>query len=366
MMKIQLSLPTYARKITFTAFCTQLLLLSACSSTKLQARVNAPNPELPQRRSLLIAQQKAPELYDRQTLEYWQQRYSKSTTRILKEGLEPHLTSQERQALFNLKLSFPLRDPELMGFYASYPPPKIVFPVEGLKFLDDLCIAYAWLWDNNYRLETIEEYVAMLRYKKQSDFPGGRYPKPFEALGIPANALQNQKVDDMSLRLFNSARAFILAHELAHLHYRHTGGKVKDEIQADQFAVELLSRTNTIPMGAILFFQALAHLAPNRAQFSSEAAWQKFLEEEKTHPLNSERIRAIANNLNQLASQFPGPSDPNPRLTIETVQFVATGLAPVAAYLDDSELQLCVAEMAANADLSTLKPRKGKKSFLNC
>lgn len=365
-MKIKPSLHHFPGKRTLAALCAQLVLLSASSPAKLQASVNTLEPESQHQRSPLIAEQNAPELYDRQTLDYWQQRYSKSTTRILKEGLEPHLTAQERQALANVTLSFPLRDPELMGFYSSFPPPKIVFPVEALKFLDDLSTAYAWLWANDYRLETIEEYAAMLRYKKQSDFPGGRYPKPFEALGIPANALDDPQVDQLSLRFFNSARAFILAHELAHLLYRHTGGKVQDEMQADQFAVELLSRTHTIPMGAILYFQSLAHLTPNRAQFPSDAAWQKFLKEESTHPLNSQRIRAIANSLNQFAPNFPGPSDPNPALTVETVRFVATGLEPVAEYLEDPEIQLCVAEMAANADLSSLKPRKSKKSFLDC
>ena len=365
-MKIQPSLHHFPVKRTLVALCAQLVLLWTCFPVKLQAIVNTVEPEPPQRRSLLIAEQNAPELYDRQTLEYWQKRYSKSTTRILKEGLEPHLTAQERQALANVKLAFPLRESNLISFYASFPPPKIAFPVESLKFLDDLCIAYAWLWANDYRFETIEEYIAMLYHKKQSDFPGGRYPRPLEALGIPTNALDNPEVDRLSLRLFNSARAFILAHELAHLLYRHTGGKVQDEMQADRFAVELLSRTHTIPMGAILYFQALAHLTPNRAQFPSDAAWQKFLKEESTHPLTSQRIRAIANNLNQLAPNFSGPSDPNPRLTVETVRFMATGLEPVAKYLGDPEIQLCVAEMAANADLSILKPRKGKKSFLNC
>ena len=365
-MKIQSSLQHFPVKRTLAALSAQLVLLSVCFPAKLQASVNTVEPESPHQPSLLIAEQNGPELYEGQTLEYWQKRYLKSTTRILKEVLEPRLTAQEQQTLANVKLSFPLRDPDLIGFYASFPPPKIVFPVESLKFLDDLCIAYAWLWANDYRFETIEEYVAMLYHKKQSDFPGSRYPKPFEALGIPANALDDPEVDQLSLRFFNSARAFILAHELAHLLYRHTGGKVQDEMQADRFAVELLSRTHIIPMGAILYFQALAHLTPNRAQFPSDAAWQKFLKEESTHPLTSQRIKAIANNLNRFASNFPGPSDPNPTLTIETVRFMATGLEPVAEYLGDPEIQLCVAEMAANADLSALKPRKGQKSVLNC
>ena len=137
----------------------------------------------------------------------------------------------------------------------------------------------------------------MVRYKPKESFPKGRYPVPLKALHIPDTALDDRRVNDLSLRLFNSARAFILAHELAHIRYLHTGHGpegIKDEEQADRFALDVLSRTATIPMGMILYFQSMAHWAPNRAQFSSEGDWQRFLRHRKTHPLTGERVRSIA------------------------------------------------------------------------
>jgi hypothetical protein len=110
-------------------------------------------------------------------------------------------------------------------------------PVEALRWLDEIYIAYAWLVLNNFQLEPIEEYVAMLKHKKPEDFPGRVYPTPLRALGIPANALNDTRVDGLSLRLFNSARAFILAHELGHVHRGHRGSTIPNEEEADRFAV---------------------------------------------------------------------------------------------------------------------------------
>jgi hypothetical protein len=49
----------------------------------------------------------------------------------------------------------------------------VFMPVFSLLFLEDLASAFAWLQRHDYSLETVEEYITMLRYKKASDFPGG-------------------------------------------------------------------------------------------------------------------------------------------------------------------------------------------------
>ena len=314
------------------------------------------------------AQDPAAGLYDQATLEYWTERYAKSTRRILVEGLFPELRPEEYQVLRQVELVFPVGADDLIGFYAVWPPPRVVLPGLSLKLLDDLSVAFAWLWAKGYSLETIEEYVAMLRYKRAEDFPEGRYPQPFPALGIPENALQDQKIDDLSLRFFNSARAFILAHELAHLLYRHQGqgaAVLENEIAADRFAVELLSRTGTIPMGMILYFQAMAQWLPNRAQFASDQAWQAYLDKAKTHPLSGERVAAIARALEELAPGF-ARNDPKPQAAIEVVRSIAKSLTKLVDYLEDPELQLCVAESAAEAELAALAPRRAGSSILTC
>ena len=115
----------------------------------------------------------------------------------------------------------------------------------------------------------------------------------------------------------------------------------------------------------ILYFQSMAHWAPNRAQFSSEAAWETYLKEYKTHPLSGERITAIARALDGLASRY-ARLDPNPAAAEDTVHFIANSLRELIDYLDDHEMQLCVGESAVEASLSDLAPRTAGTSRLAC
>lgn len=305
-------------------------------------------------------------LYEASILDYWGGRYAKSTRRILDEGFAPELTPAEFGTLLQTTLSFPARGQGLMGFYAAWPPPEIVLPVVSLKLLDDLSIAYAWLWAEGHGLDTIETYIAMLRYKPRESFPGRRYPTPFQALGVPEDALEDPAVDGLSLRLFNSARAFILAHELAHLHLEHAGGDtLRQEIEADAFAIDLLARTGTIPMGMVLYFQAMAHWSPNRAQFGSDAAWRAFLAEHRTHPVTAERIEAIAAGLNRQAAAF-ARHDPNPDAAVDAVRFIADNLSTLVDYLRDEDMQRCVGETAYEAKLADLAPHPAGSERLGC
>jgi hypothetical protein len=60
-------------------------------------------------------------------------------------------------------------------------------------------------------------------------------------------------------------------------------------------------------------------------------------------------------------------SSPNPGAEAESVRFIGRGLEQVAEYLDDAELQRCVAESASRADPSILKRRtRGGSPFDDC
>jgi hypothetical protein len=286
------------------------------------------------------------DLYDTATLQEWQARYTRSMNRILAEGFVPVLSAEERRVLAGVKLDFPLRDEAFLNFYTEGQ--TIVLPVAALHWLSEIYTSYAWLVLKNYRLEPIEEYVAMLKHKKPQDFPDGAYPTPLRALGIPATALEDANVDGLSLRLFNSARAFILAHELGHVNFHHEGSDLRHEEEADRFALELMRRTKTIPMGVSLYFQATA-------------LW--FEGGPPSHPLNAKRLRAMATQLGAMARDF-GAGSPD---DVERVRFIGRGLEQVAEYLDDAELQRCVATSAARANPAVLRPRaQGTPSILDC
>jgi hypothetical protein len=150
-------------------------------------------------------------LYDDSTLNYWGTRYAASTGRLLEAFRAQYFNSRERRALADVDVEFPLQSASDRGdpfsFYSApaHSPPQVFMPVLSMHFLDEICIAQAWLQVNDYNIETISDYVAMLKYR-----PAPRFPRPLDALQI-RDPLQDDRVASLSLRLFNSLRAFSLS-----------------------------------------------------------------------------------------------------------------------------------------------------------
>lgn len=103
------------------------------------------------------------DLYDTATLQHWQGRYTRSMNRILAEGFTPVPSAEERRGLSGVRRDVPLRDEAFLNFYTEER--TIVLPAAALHWLSEIYTAYAWLVLNNYQLETLEEYVAMLKHK---------------------------------------------------------------------------------------------------------------------------------------------------------------------------------------------------------
>lgn len=272
-------------------------------------------------------------LYDQATLEQWRPRYERSTLKILHEVILPVLKTEEKARLGGVpRIDFPIyADGVLKGrplaFYVPAGPPRAVFPVLSLHFLDELCTAYAWLQVNGYSLETVSEYTAMLRYK---DFPGGRAPPPLRALQIPDNALQDPRVDELALGHFVTARTFILLHELGHIYHAHRatsfGESRRNEEEADRFAAMVMQRTPLPPLGALVFFLADAHWAG----YPSAA--------EDTHPLSGARLRTLARHVDD-----PG---------------LARDLTAFGELLDDPDIRSGFAATGKAGNLAALAPRR--------
>jgi len=274
---------------------------------------------------------------------------------IFENATNAILLPEERARLQGVQLVFPLLgaggDP--MDYHSAGQ--IITLPVESLLFFEDLCTAYAWLWQNHYRMEVIEDYVTMLRYRGPDAFPGERYPPPLVALRIPPTAWDDRQVNDLSLRFRNSAFAFILGHELAHIYYRHpvqrptTEASRRYEEEADAFALELMRRSATIPMGAMLFFEVSTYYLPNLAQGRS-------IEKEAGHPLNAHRLQAIASQLEQNASDYARLS-PTKTTEIALVKFIAAGFQKFARDLNDPEFQKAIVAHALKLDAADLAKR---------
>jgi hypothetical protein len=237
----------------------------------------------------------------------------------------------------------------------------VIAPVLSLLFLEDLCTAYAWLYKKGLALDTIDEYLTMLRYKRGADFPQGRYMAPLVALGIPATAADDPDVSGLALRFRNSAYAFIVAHELGHIIAGHPSADTvttersrANEAAADDFALRVLAVDSEIPMGAILFFEAQAYLMPSFGQFKArgldEQAWLKEMQSKITHPLTAERLKLLAAGIERQAEMQPPANR-------ESWEFVALKLLALADILADVDLQHCVSVAATRAPVSELMPQ---------
>lgn len=281
----------------------------------------------------LSAFAKQTDLYAASTLESSAQGYSRSTSRILEEVIWPALRSNERAGFGRRPMiEFPLfaegqarRHP--LAFYVPPDRDRIVMPIHSLKFLDDLCTAYAWLQINGFGLENVSEYTAMLAYGQA---PSGGFPPPLEALGIPADALDDRAVDELTLGHFVTARTFILLHEMGHLLYGHSrrtpAESVRNEAQADRFAAEVMQRTSLPPLGALVFLMADAH-------------WSGFPPSgSDTHPLSGQRVRRLADHLDD--------------------ESLAESFRAFAALLDDPDIRSGFAATGKAGDWTALAPRR--------
>ncbi|MGI9415742.1 MAG: hypothetical protein ACR2PM_18845, partial [Hyphomicrobiales bacterium] len=268
----------------------------------------------------------------------------------------------EKAAFAGIRFLFPRPKPKdyVLNFYAFAKDGRavVVMPLLSLKMLEDLTTAYAWLHRNGYSLGTIDLYFAMLHHRARKDFPGGRYPPPLEALGVPETALKDPKVDENSLAFRNEAFAFILLHELGHVLYKHKGydeiTKAQaraDETRSDRFALDVLGRTGTPPLGAVMFFQAQFYSLPHRGLFASAEAWQNYMHKAATHPLTGDRIEALARYVSgDLADSRPKERD--------IWLFIGKGLNDIVGNLNDMDLQKCMTLVAKNAPMDILRPRK--------
>lgn len=101
-------------------------------------------------------------------------------------------------------------------------------------------------------LEPLDEYLAMLRWKPESDWPGGAYPDPLEAFGVPPGAWESDaSLAELGTSLRNEAWAFVLAHELAHVLHAHPGNSAPaatsqaNEGEADALYISITDYTGS-------------------------------------------------------------------------------------------------------------------------
>jgi hypothetical protein len=305
-------------------------------------------------------------LYDDAVLREVAPRYRDWIVSNFENVFLPKLTTEERQRVQGVSVQVPPRGNErgLFEFYSISGTKTIVMPAQSIRFVYDISVAYAWLQTNGYTIETVSDYISMLKYQDVSRF-AGRFPDPRRALGIPEHAEDDKRVEGSIQQTFNQSIMFILLHELGHVLYRHPGyasnvpraDAQAHEDEADRFALEVLRRGGQPAIGVFFLYAAFADSVPNRADFHSDADYKAFLAC-ATHPLTSDRMRHMSAFIREHAADFSRLQD-NPANVAQLHRWIADGFdRDVMPALEDVGVLRITAAHGRSMTLAGLQPRR--------
>jgi hypothetical protein len=255
----------------------------------------------------------------------------------------PQLTDQERRVLGASTLDLGQREyaAHPINFYAAQGG-KVVLPLSSVRMVSDLTLAVAWL--NRHRLpeKKVFDYAAMLAFRGPT--PDGVRALPLAALGVPDNVQSDPDVESLFQKLFGDTMVFVMSHELGHIFHNHRANvsvaqSRLQESEADAFAVELMARMRSPPIGVTFYFNMAAPFeCPERS----------------THPMSGERIARLAATLRANGPLF-AQDKPSPQRELLLIEGSARGLEQVAKLLDDPDIRAAmrlVGQSSSVADFS--------------
>ncbi|MCC0028797.1 MAG: M48 family metalloprotease [Brucellaceae bacterium] len=294
--------------------------------------------------------------YPQSELAEWQQRYPRGILANYREVILPRLDEADRAKLAGLRFEFPLSIPsrEPYAYAADTQGRTIYMSVQSLKFFDELSIAMAWLDRSGFAVQSALNYLTVLRHWDRAGSP----PRPFEAMCVPDDVLDNTDVDSLSQKMFATAIFFVMVHEIGHVVHAHGGyeGISREEArrreeEADAFALKVLARTGDLPLGVVTLFLSMTYLQESRTDFSSDQAHQLALAA-RTHPLSAERLTTFAGQLSEEARNFTDSG-----LSPVAIAAVAGQVLQVATLsLEIERLTALTAPTLTPADLGPMRP----------
>jgi len=280
------------------------------------------------------------QMYPSETLQRVSKVYGKNIRDALYGEIKLQLLPDELRSLDRVDLQQPwdhTRDP--FEFSANASNGVMLIPAFSVKFLDDLAIASAWFERKGCNKEAIFDYAAAL------DYSDHYLPSLLRALQVPEKAYElDSFVDDVSQKVLKSSIAFILLHELGHIHHNHVRYKGFDpakarleEAQADQFALNVLRRMRLPPLGMAFWYTALSMRDPLVDGSPSQI-----------HPLTAERMQAIADTLRQHPEDFI-EAENRGRWDADTIRGLASEFDGLAENLRDPDMRRLVKLRGAKA-----------------
>jgi hypothetical protein len=143
----------------------------------------------------------------------------------MKESIKPSLTNEQLRKVDGIDWAFPtVNSSTSIGFGASGS--RVILPIQSWMFIQDLVAAYIWQ-DVNDCQPTVLAYSNLLKYRDPSTLPGGMFPDPIEAMGIPSPntaklARLSPEFASRFERVFYGVLVFVTAHEVGHVVLGHS------------------------------------------------------------------------------------------------------------------------------------------------
>lgn len=300
-------------------------------------------------------------LYPREKLEADAARSGEQIRAEYRETILPQLTDAERSALNAIKIDIPISGPNGDPFEFYTDGSTIYLPALSLRFYADLCVANAWLNAHGFDGTTVRDYVGVL-FREAKLSPRAPLLPVFPTLGVPDTARDEAAVKNRADRNFGNTIVFLLAHELGHVLKKHQTSlrdpvqKRTQEIEADQFAIEIMRRIAQVPIGLEFWFdvERIRHVAP--IKFPTDGEWQKYLGS-LDHPVTTERLEALAVAIERAPDSF-ARNQTNQALWTQRSKILAQYFRLAAPFASNPIARSAEYSRVRDLRLADLKPRK--------
>ena len=300
-------------------------------------------------------------LYPREKLETDAARFGEQIRSEYRDTILAQLTDAERSALSAIKIDVPISGSNGDPFEFYTDGGTIYLPALSLRFYADLCVANAWLNAHGFDGTTVRDYVGVL-FREAALSPRAPLLPVFRTLGVPGNARDETAVSNRADRNFGNTAVFLLAHELGHVLKKHRtdlGDPVQrrtQEIEADEFAIEVMRRIGQVPLGLEFWFdvERIRHVAP--VKFPTETEWQNYLAGLR-HPVTNERLQALAAAIEKAPDSF-ARNQTNQALWTQRSKTFAQMFRLAAPFAANSIARVAEYSRVRELRLADLKPRK--------
>lgn len=276
--------------------------------------------------------------------------WERQVAEVTEQSIKPSLAPDQLRVANGITWEFPTdTNSNLVRFGASGS--HVVLPIRSWMLLQDLVVAYLWQ-DVNHCPPTVFMYSNLLKNRDPASLPGGTFPDPIAAMGIPSPntatlAHLSPEFAARFERVFYGILLFVTAHEVGHVVLRHSApGSVDKEIEADDFAFSILAKSQIDPSGVMVFFLLVAPLLPTDDEL---AATNRRVD----HPMSGRRIHSLGSRLiDHPTSYYPNARDSDPRLA--KLKEVGAGLMRVGDSIDNFSKRRELETVALNTSLSEL------------